>query len=143
MEQGRELISGQTLTMVGSGLYDGGSFLRQLSERERLESSSKRWSKKGPEKSLKHMEGVEMGDNGAVMKKRVMVVVDHSSHAKHAMMWALTHVANRGDLLTLLEVITPYSEGSSPRLASSLSCLSKASRPEVMRKKCPFKKIYI
>lgn len=63
-----------------------------------------------------------------------MVVVDQSSHSKHAMMWALSHVANKGDLLTLLHVLPDHcSEGSeaSNYLASSLGSLCKASRPEV------------
>ncbi|KAL0314310.1 UNVERIFIED_CONTAM: hypothetical protein Sangu_2275400 [Sesamum angustifolium] len=54
------------------------------------------------------MEGLNMygGENGIfVMKKRVMVVVDQSSHSKHAMMWALTHVTNKGDILTLLHIV--------------------------------------
>lgn len=76
---------------------------------------------------------------GLVMRKRVVVVVDQTSHSKHAMMWALTHVANKGDLLTLLHIIPPSDIGSgertsdaySPYLASSLGSLCKASRPEV------------
>lgn len=76
---------------------------------------------------------------GLATRKRVMVVVDHTSHSKHAMMWALTHLANKGDLLTLLHIIPPSDIGSgertsdaySPYLASSLGSLCKASRPEV------------
>ncbi|KAM0916391.1 hypothetical protein ACQ4PT_010207 [Festuca glaucescens] len=62
-----------------------------------------------------------------------MVVVDDSSGAKHAMMWALTHVANRGDFLTLLHVL-PHCGGNddmAPSLANSLGTLCKACRPEV------------
>lgn len=105
------------------------------------------------------MEGLDQmygggGENGGlVMRKRVMVVVDESSHSKHAMMWALTHVANKGDLLTLLHVVPPGAERSSsppssdasssassssssssttsPYLANSLGSLCKASKPEV------------
>lgn len=71
-----------------------------------------------------------------VMKKRVMVVVDDmcGSRAKHTMMWALTHVANKGDILTLVHVVSPYGNGDSslvPDLLSSLGSLCKASRPEV------------
>ena len=64
-----------------------------------------------------------------------MVVVDQSYGAKHAMMWALTHVANRGDFLTLLLVL-PH--GSSARredasaLSNSLGSLCKACKPEVV-----------
>uniref|UniRef100_A0A5B7B4V4 UspA domain-containing protein n=1 Tax=Davidia involucrata TaxID=16924 RepID=A0A5B7B4V4_DAVIN len=55
------------------------------------------------------------------------------------MMWALTHVTNKGDLLTLLHIIpphkgserTPDSSSSSPYLASSLGSLCKACKPEV------------
>jgi hypothetical protein len=92
------------------------------------------------------MEGLYMYGNdnaGLATRKRVMVVVDHTSHSKHAMMWALTHLANKGDLLTLLHIIPPSHKGSSgrtsgsgtdsssPYLASSLGSLCKASRPEV------------
>lgn len=67
-------------------------------------------------------------------KKRVMVVVDESARSRHAMIWALTHVANKGDLLTLLHVIPPDQDSSpffSPYLATSLGSLCKLSRPEV------------
>ncbi|CAI0395556.1 unnamed protein product [Linum tenue] len=76
------------------------------------------------------------GSNGLVMRKRVMVVVDQSSHSKHAMIWALTHVVNKADLLTLLHIVPPPSHGaqtshSSPFLANSLGALCKACKPEV------------
>ncbi|KAA0045242.1 hypothetical protein IC582_016019 [Cucumis melo] len=73
-------------------------------------------------------------------KKRVMVVVDHTSNSKHAMLWALTHVANKGDLVTLLHIVShstnrlsemPSESSSSSFLANSLGYLCKASRPEV------------
>ncbi|KAJ6997865.1 hypothetical protein NC653_014178 [Populus alba x Populus x berolinensis] len=126
-----------------------GSFLRQLSGRSaswrRSASNSKYCTVEGGyncERSLKQMEGAYMYGNdnaGLVMRKRVVVVVDQTSHSKHAMMWALTHVANKGDLLTLLHIIPPSDMGSgertsdaySPYLASSLGSLCKASRPEV------------
>ncbi|KAF8405723.1 hypothetical protein HHK36_007800 [Tetracentron sinense] len=118
------------------------SFLRQLSGR---------WANKnmcsggGYKRSLKQIEGLNVnsggGENGLlVMRKRVMVVVDQSSSAKHAMMWALTHVTNKGDLLTLLHIIpSPTHKGphekishsSSSYLANSLGTLCKACRPEV------------
>ncbi|XP_031501175.1 uncharacterized protein LOC116264873 [Nymphaea colorata] len=116
-----------------------GSFLRQLSHRDPW-SSSKRWSKKQPpEKTLSQMEGLNLHENGMVLRKRVMVVVDSSTRAKHAMMWALTHVANKGDLLTLLQIIPPStSRGAlvtsgdrTSHLANSLGSLCKACRPEV------------
>lgn len=77
------------------------------------------------------------GGGGLVMRKRVMVLVDESSHSKHAMIWALTHLTNKGDLLTLLQLIppddSPYHSGSySPHLAKSLGSLCKASKPEVL-----------
>ena len=75
-------------------------------------------------------------------KKRVMVVVDHTSNSKHAMLWALTHVANKGDLVTLLHIVSHStnrlsempsdSSSSSSFLANSLGYLCKASRPEVL-----------
>ncbi|XP_021284843.1 uncharacterized protein LOC110417008 [Herrania umbratica] len=127
------------------------SFLRQLSGKEAWKSTSWRWGGNSRynnvggnssgrfETSLTQMEGLNIYgngvDNGLVIRKRVMVVVDQSSHCKHAMMWALTHVANKGDLLTLLHVISPNqksSESSScyPDLANSLGSLCKACKPE-------------
>ena len=133
-------------------MLSSGSFLRQLSGKEAWKSSSKRWGGNnsrhgdgGCEGSLKQMEGLNLygGENGGlVMRKRVMVVVDQSSYSKHAMMWALTHVANKGDILTLLHIIPPSHKGSerqtessssssSPYLANSLGSLCKACKPEV------------
>lgn len=141
---------------------DGGSFLRQLSHgggggggwehSSSLTSSyylsssnghggSKRW---GRGKKAKRMEeggrggSLEGGGGMMAVKKRVMVVIDQSSRAKHAMMWALTHVANKGDLLTLLHVVPSHSNASSthrtddiPQLANSLGSLCKACKSEV------------
>ncbi|KAL6010662.1 hypothetical protein ACLOJK_001100 [Asimina triloba] len=132
----------------GCSTATGESFLRQLSEREN-KNSSKRWFKKGgsahDQKSLNEMEELskacDSGGHGVMMRKRVMVVVDESRCAKDAMIWALTHVANKGDLLTLLHVIPPQNNApskitgpysSSPtHVADSLASLSKACRPEV------------
>ncbi|XVF39344.1 hypothetical protein PTKIN_Ptkin01aG0027200 [Pterospermum kingtungense] len=139
-----------------------GSFLRQLSGKEGWKSTSWRWGGNNKKKkynnmcenssgsgrfetSLTQMEGLNMYgngvENGLVLRKRVMVVVDQTSHSKHAMMWALTHVANKGDLLTLLHVISPTpktsqsssssSSSCSPFLATSLGSLCKACKPEV------------
>ncbi|KAL5229740.1 hypothetical protein ABZP36_028516 [Zizania latifolia] len=66
-------------------------------------------------------------------RKRVMVVVDQSSGAKHAMMWALTHVASKGDFVTLLHVL-PRGGGragdDASALANSLGSHCKACKPE-------------
>ncbi|XP_042980345.1 uncharacterized protein LOC122310504 [Carya illinoinensis] len=130
------------------------SFLRQLSGREAWKSTSSRWGggrkftggggsgNSGCEGILKQMEGLNMcgvENGGMVMRKRVMVVVDQTSHSKNAMMWALNYVANKGDLFTLLHIIPLSSNGSerasesscSPYLANSLGSLCKACRPEV------------
>ncbi|KAK4429657.1 hypothetical protein Salat_1266300 [Sesamum alatum] len=119
------------------------SFLRQLSSKQGWKSTSKRWGGGGGGgwgASLKQMEGLNMygGENGIfVMKKRVMVVVDQSSHSKHAMMWALTHVTNKGDILTLLHIVPSSCKGSenssssSCYLATTLGSLCKACKPEV------------
>ncbi|KAL2232389.1 uncharacterized protein LOC105155375 [Sesamum indicum] len=118
------------------------SFLRQLSSKQGWKSTSKRWGGGGGGgwgASLKQMEGLNMygGENGIfVMKKRVMVVVDQSSHSKHAMMWALTHVTNKGDILTLLHIVPSSCKGSenassSSYLATTLGSLCKACKPEV------------
>lgn len=95
------------------------------------------------------MEGVGMygsngghyGSGGGAMvekRKRVMVIVDQSIHSKHAMLWALTHVANKGDMLTLLQIspnLKKETEGSSSvpanHLVTSLGTLCKACKPEV------------
>uniref|UniRef100_A0A0A9D6T9 UspA domain-containing protein n=1 Tax=Arundo donax TaxID=35708 RepID=A0A0A9D6T9_ARUDO len=96
---------------------------------------SRRWSKKRAA-----ARGFGAGGNGcrskpgeAMARKRVMVVVDESSGAKHAMMWALTHVASKGDFLTLLHVL-PHCGGrgeEASSLANSLGTLCKACTPEV------------
>ncbi|KAI3923030.1 hypothetical protein MKW92_013851 [Papaver armeniacum] len=145
------------------GSPTAGSILRQLSGKEAWNSSStsKRWNKKRMN-NLKQMEGFNNGNGGMIIaRKRVMVVVDQSSSSKHAMMWALTHVANKGDVLTLLHIIPPlnyhhsdeedlnktpdqrvisatadgdsdYHYYSSPNyLANSLATLCKACKPEV------------
>ncbi|XP_027358390.1 uncharacterized protein LOC113867329 [Abrus precatorius] len=119
------------------------SFLRQLSAKEAWKSTSNRWSGKsryisgGCEASLNQMEGFNMygnGECGMTGRKRVMVVVDGTSHSKHAMMWALTHVANKGDLLTLLHVVPPHkgSESScSTYLVNYLGSLCRDCKPGV------------
>ncbi|KAJ9166646.1 hypothetical protein P3X46_021364 [Hevea brasiliensis] len=123
-------------------MTSSGSFLRQLSGREAWRTTSRRWgcnnkystAAEGCERSFNQMERLNMygAENaGLGMRKRVMVVVDHTSHSKHAMMWALTHAANKGDLLTLLHIVPPGSDSSSPYLASSLGSLCKASKPQV------------
>ncbi|KAI3512780.1 hypothetical protein L1887_20099 [Cichorium endivia] len=66
-----------------------------------------------------------------------MVVVDQSLHSKHAMLWVLSHVANKGDMLTLLQIspnLKKETEGSSSapanHLVTSLGTLCKACKPE-------------
>ncbi|CAO2182177.1 unnamed protein product [Urochloa humidicola] len=101
---------------------------------------SRRWSKKRAAAAARgYGGGNNNGGYGGVKqqgeaRKRVMVVVDESSGAKHAMMWALTHVANKGDFLTLLHVLPHSGSGrgeEASSLANSLGTLCKASRPEV------------
>lgn len=95
---------------------------------------SKRWSVGGGgvKQQVEGMMGYYAGESGVVMKKRVVVVIDHSTRSKHAMMWALTHVANKGDLLTLLHVVSPRHAGEdSSHLANSLGSLCKLCKPEV------------
>ncbi|EYU23891.1 hypothetical protein MIMGU_mgv1a013723mg [Erythranthe guttata] len=115
------------------------SFMRQIISRK---TTSKRWGGGGGGGGG----GVEMeeeenmmyygGGGGMLMmmkKKRVMVAVDEKTQSKQAMMWALTHVTNKGDILTLLHILSPSSShnSSSPYLATSLGSLCKASKPEV------------
>nr|CAB3478992.1 unnamed protein product [Digitaria exilis] len=98
---------------------------------------SRRWSKKRAAAAARGYGGGGGTKLQGEARKRVMVVVDESSGAKHAMMWALTHVANKGDFLTLLHVL-PHSGSGGGRgeeassLANSLGTLCKASRPEIL-----------
>ncbi|GMI78402.1 hypothetical protein like AT1G44760 [Hibiscus trionum] len=137
------------------------SFLRQLIGKQGWKSKSCRWGMNNKDSNVvdgkknqcvgsetttlkSHLmeEGLSMyGNNGVlvddvdglVSRKRVMVVVDQTSHSKHAMMWALTHVANKADLLTLLHVVSPNpkSSQSSSFLVSSFESICKASKPQV------------
>jgi len=134
----------------------GESFLRQLSvgsspscyhnTSSSSARGSKRWgvssSSSKKKSSSSEVEDGGMRGMGMGMKKRVMVVIEHSTRAKHAMMWALTHIANKGDLLTLLHVVPPPSshhhhhqhsreQDYAPNLANSLGSLCKACKPEV------------
>ncbi|KAJ0969503.1 hypothetical protein J5N97_022380 [Dioscorea zingiberensis] len=137
------------------------SFLRQLSSggRQGREHSSpyhplsnggggsRRWGRGkrgGVDDALK-----KMGEDGGVVvvggggggvgnKKRVMVFIeDASKKAKHAMMWALTHVANKGDMLILLHVVPSYNSNGGQmsddalQLAKSLGSHCKSCKPEV------------
>ncbi|CAN4097746.1 unnamed protein product [Withania somnifera] len=123
------------------------SFMRQLSGKEGWKSTSRRWGGGGNWKQMEAgFNSMCGGGNGLVMRKRVMVVVDQSSYTKHAMMWALTHVTNKGDILTLLHIVPHTSSASShcnikassnsssssvAHLASSLGSLCKVCKPEV------------
>ncbi|CAN6332978.1 unnamed protein product [Urochloa humidicola] len=118
----------------------GGSALQQEWEYGGGGSSrrgSRRWSRKKQARARGHRRGGGFCRTEEAGRKRVMVVVDQSSGAKHAMMWALTHVATKGDFLTLLHVLPPQSSGGgggrvdASALANSLGALCKACRPEV------------
>ncbi|KAG2619114.1 uncharacterized protein LOC120665390 [Panicum virgatum] len=122
----------------------GGGAPRQLLQQEwecggGSRRGSRRWSRKKA-RARGHRRGggfCRAEEAAAAGRKRVMVVVDQSSGAKHAMMWALTHVANKGDFLTLLHVLPPQSGGGggggadASALANSLGALCKACKPEV------------
>lgn len=129
--------------------FSRNSILRQLSRKEGWRSASKRWTSgdsstafnddtnggdcDGGYSSMEGLYGVYSGGDTAARSKRVMVVVDETSRSKHAMMWALTHLTNKGDLMTLLHVVSPHDEAS-PSLAQSLGSLCKACKPEVLIK---------
>ncbi|RCV28354.1 hypothetical protein SEVIR_5G404300v4 [Setaria viridis] len=125
----------------GGGGYDGGCGLQDQQEcGGGGRRGSRRWSKKRAAAARDYgagangYGGMKQGDAASAARKRVMVVVDESSGAKHAMMWALTHVANKGDFLTLLHVLPHSGSGrgeEASSLANSLGTLCKASRPEV------------
>jgi hypothetical protein len=147
---------------MGSSGGSGEHFLRQLSSSDGdggaphqllqqewecgggSRRGSRRWSrKKARARGHRRGGGFCRTDEAAAGRKRVMVVVDQSSGAKHAMMWALTHVASKGDFLTLLHVLPPQSGSSgggaggrgggvdASALANSLGALCKACKPEV------------
>ena len=104
---------------------------------------SRRWSrKKARARGHRRGGGFCRAEEAAAAagRKRVMVVVDQSSGAKHAMMWALTHVASKGDFLTLLHVLPPQSASGggadASALANSLGALCKACKPEVRAPVC-------
>ncbi|XP_062207628.1 uncharacterized protein LOC133909281 [Phragmites australis] len=125
------------LRQLSASNDDGGCGLKEDRDAGERRRGSRRWSKKraargyGAGTGYGRKQGEAMA--AAAARKRVMVVVDESSGAKHAMMWALTHVANKGDFLTLLHVL-PHCGGRGEEasyLANSLGTLCKASRPEV------------
>ncbi|RDX75061.1 hypothetical protein CR513_45103, partial [Mucuna pruriens] len=131
-----------------SMLSSSASFLRQLSAKEPWKSTSNRWSGKQRfisgcegETSVNQMEGFNMhgnGDSGVMGRKRVMVLVDDTSHSKHAMMWALTHVANKGDSLTLLHIVPPHKgseSSSSTYLVNYLGSLCRDCKPGMANEK--------
>ncbi|WOL11937.1 hypothetical protein Cni_G20701 [Canna indica] len=82
--------------------------------------------------------GAEREAMAAKKIKRVMVLVDRTARAKNAMVWALTHAANRGDLVTLLHVLPAHCSSSAQReeeiahLINSLGLICKAIRPQVI-----------
>ncbi|EFJ38633.1 hypothetical protein SELMODRAFT_71654, partial [Selaginella moellendorffii] len=66
----------------------------------------------------------------AVARKRVMVVVDDSREAKTALLWALSHVVHKLDVVTLLHVLL-RSEEKGCELIASLKNLCALRQPEV------------
>lgn len=120
------------------------SFFRQLSSKEAWKSTSNRYNNNSfavsRDSNLNQMEGfnINMYGNeescGMMVRKRVMVVVDETSHSKHAMLWALTHVVNKGDLFTLLHIVSQQQgseSSSSSYLVNYLGSLCKDCKPEV------------
>ncbi|CAN0892444.1 hypothetical protein LINGRAHAP2_LOCUS17542 [Linum grandiflorum] len=93
------------------------SFLRQLSNDNNKSIKSKYYCSAREE----------------MRSKRVMVVVDETSHSKHALIWALTHLVHHSDLLTLLHIIPSSSSScsSSHLIVDSLGSLCKSCKPEV------------
>ncbi|XP_074558039.1 uncharacterized protein LOC141813929 [Curcuma longa] len=114
---------------MGSRGGGGGSMNRDGSSHiSKCAIGSRRWGRKSS-----RAQGVWGESSVGMEKKRVMVVVDQSGKAKEAMMWALTHVANNGDLLTLLHVL-PASRGGDSELhnfSDSLASLCKSCKHEV------------
>ncbi|XP_047326157.1 uncharacterized protein LOC124929812 [Impatiens glandulifera] len=67
-------------------------------------------------------------------RKRVMVVIDGSNSSKAAINWALTHVVNNIDLLTLLHIIPPQSHHNQSAISTTTNYLGsfcKACKPQV------------
>ncbi|CAL0307859.1 unnamed protein product [Lupinus luteus] len=109
---------------------------------EAWKSISNRWNGKDKhspvdEACLNQMEGSIMCGNdesGTMVRKRVMVVVDKTSHSKHAMLWALTHIINKVDVLILLHVVPPHKASKSScsaNVVNGLGSLCKEFKPEV------------
>ncbi|KAL5202908.1 hypothetical protein ABZP36_013860 [Zizania latifolia] len=138
---------------MGSSGGSSEHFLRQFSTSDGGHQQGEEWAecggggRRGSRRWSRKKRGHRRGGGGGFCgrsreeapagRKRVMVVVDQSSGAKHAMMWALTHVASKGDFLTLLHVL-PRGGGGGGRagddasaLANSLGSLCKACKPEV------------
>ena len=44
-------------------------------------------------------------ENGMSLRKRVVVLVDESREARLALLWALSHVVNNFDIVTLLYIV--------------------------------------
>ncbi|KAH7663683.1 Adenine nucleotide alpha hydrolases-like protein [Dioscorea alata] len=138
----------------------GRSFLRQLSSggKQAWENTSgyhplsngggvsRKWGKgkrgdvNGGVDSMKKTEeggnGVENNNNNKKKKKVMVVIEENSKKGKHAMMWALTHVVNKGDMLVLLHVVPSYHNGAQKseddfQVSNSLVSLCKSSNPEV------------
>ncbi|RRT45376.1 hypothetical protein B296_00055177 [Ensete ventricosum] len=89
-------------------------------------------------KKKRRMSWERAGECSSSRKKRVMVLIDRTARAEQAMVWALTHVANKGDLVTLLHVLPPHCSGSAhreeetSRLIDSLGSICKAIRPQAI-----------
>ncbi|XP_073314680.1 uncharacterized protein [Primulina huaijiensis] len=56
--------------------------------------------------------GVEK--SGAVNGRRIMIVVDSSMEAKHAVQWALSHTVQSQDIIILFYVTKPSNQGDRP-----------------------------
>ncbi|KAI5004487.1 hypothetical protein ZWY2020_031730 [Hordeum vulgare] len=110
---------------------DGGSKAAPLGHRRRSgeaaphqRSGSRRWSRKKARARATSAAAVAAGSAGhrrmpwrsPVGRKRVTVVVDQSYGAKQSMMWALTHVANRGLSRCLVSPRRQQGSGRTPAL---------------------------
>ncbi|XP_073131257.1 uncharacterized protein [Henckelia pumila] len=96
----------------------------------------------GTDQDNKDGPGSGVEKSGAVNGRKIIIVVDSSMEAKHAVQWALSHTVQSQDMIILLYVTKPSNQGEgpinkdviSPRIPEFLSgmkSMCQLKRPEV------------
>ncbi|GLJ29514.1 hypothetical protein SUGI_0581820 [Cryptomeria japonica] len=65
-------------------------------------------------------------ENGVRLRKRVVILVDESREARLALLWALSHVVNNSDIVTLLYIVDCHKTLLSTHLKDKFCCSGKA-----------------